>query len=62
MLPGGLVPIGARGGQSQVLQMQRAEIVLELLRSHRSGCKGLLRATLQRGGEAFPRNFPTAHL
>src|SRR6266446_6333612 len=62
MLPGGLVPIDAGGGQSQILQMQCAQIVLEFLRSERSRCQGLLRATLERGGESFPRNFPAACL
>src|SRR5260370_35868893 len=60
MFPGSLVPIDAGGGQSQVLQMQCAQIVLEFLRSERSRCQGLLRATLERGGESFPKNLPTA--
>src|SRR5260370_38142185 len=62
MFPGSLVPIDAGGGQSQVLQMQCAQIVLEFLRSERSRCQGLLRATLERGGESFPKNLPTAGL
>src|SRR6266851_5536733 len=62
MLPGGLVPIDTGGGQSQVLQMQCAQIVLEFLRSERSRCQGFLRATLERGGESFTKNLPTAGL
>ena len=62
MFPGRFASLRAGGGQSQVLQMQCAQIVLEFLRSERSRCQGLLRATLERGGESFPKNLPTAGL
>src|SRR5260370_23311317 len=62
MLPGGLVPIDTGGGQSQVLQMQCAQIVLEFLRSHRSGGQGLPGAAPDRGGEAVPKHLPAVCL
>ncbi len=58
MLPGVLASIGACGSQGQIFEMQRAEIVFELLRRHRSGCQGLLGAALERGGKSFARNPP----
>src|ERR1700682_3424415 len=62
MLPGHLASFGAGGGQGQIFEMQRAQIVLELLRCHRSGCQGLLCAALERGRKSFPRNSPAACL
>src|SRR5260370_42324017 len=62
MLPGGLDSLCASNGQSQIFEMQCAEIILELLRSHRSGCQGLPGAELERGGESFPKNLPAACL
>src|SRR5712692_8878071 len=62
MLPGVFTSFGASGGQGQILEMQRAEILFELLRRDRSGRQRLLGATLERGGKSFPRNFPAASL
>src|SRR6266849_4092214 len=62
MLPGGLAPLGASNGQGQIFEMQCAQIILELLRSHRSGCQGLPGAALKRGRKSFSRNFPAARL
>src|SRR5713101_108714 len=41
MLPGIFTSFGASGGQGQILEMQRADILFELLRRDRSGRQGL---------------------
>jgi len=62
MLPRGLLAISTGGSQSQVFQMECGKIIVELSRSHRSGCQSLLCATLQRGGKARLGKPPAACL
>src|SRR5712664_940017 len=62
MIPGRFASFGASGGQGQIFEMQSAQIILELLRWHRSGCQGLLCTVLERGGKSFSRNSPAACL
>src|SRR5258708_30468731 len=62
MLPGRLASFGAGVGQGQIFEMQRAQIVLELLRCHCSGCQCLLCAALERGPKSFTRYSPAGCL
>jgi len=62
MFPRRLASLCASDRQGKILEMQRAQIILELLRSHRSGCKGFPDTALKRGGKSLSRNFPAARL
>ncbi len=58
MLPRGFAIFDASGGKSQILEVQRGEIILEFLRGQTSACQDLLRAALERRGKACLREIP----
>ncbi len=60
MFPRRLGPLCASDSQGEILEMQRAQIILELLWSHRSGSKGFPDTALKRGGKSLSRDFPAA--
>src|SRR5260370_14205840 len=62
MRPGGFAPFCESHGQGEIFKMQCAQIILELLRSHRSGCQGLLGAELKRSGKPVSGNAPATCL
>src|SRR4029077_8648568 len=59
ILPSRLTPPGTSGGQSQIFEMQRAEIFFELRGTERTTCPALTGATFQ-GHREMPMREPPA--